>query len=108
MAKRTDVTVEVLEQIRGEVVGLRGELRETRTALSDRIDQTNARIDHMSDKVDTLATRQTQTEIRLATELVAVSRAVEGVRDLLRERLDERDRIDDHERRLAALERRSA
>lgn len=97
MAKQVDVTVRVLEQIRDEVVGLRAEVRETNT----RIEETNA-------KVDVLARRQTETEVRLSTELVAVTSAVNGVRDLLRDRLDQRDRVDDHERRLMALERRSA
>lgn len=98
MAK--DLTVEVLKQIRDEVVGLRGELRETRTALSDRIDQTN-------EKVDALTRLHTETEIRLATELIAVSQAVTSVREVLREKLDDRPRIEDHERRLAALERKA-
>ena len=125
-----DRTVEVLKQIRDEVlgkecsprrtrtgagvargregperasrsiVGLRGELRETRTALSDRIDQTN-------DKVDALARRQAETEMRLATELIAVSHAVTSVRETIRETLDDRQRVDDHERRLTALERKA-
>ena len=84
-----DMTIEVLKQIRDEVVGLRGEMRDTRTALSERIDQTN-------EKVDALARRQADTEIRLATELVAVSQAVAGVREVIREKLDDRQRVDDH------------
>lgn len=95
-----DMTIEVLKQIRDEVVGLRGEMRDTRTALSERIDQTN-------EKVDALARRQADTEIRLATELVAVSQAVAGVREVIREKLDDRQRVDDHERRLALLERKA-
>lgn len=95
-----DMTVEVLKQIRDGVVGLRGEVRETRTALGDRIDQTNERL-------DTLARRQIETEIRLATELVAVSHAVTSVREVIREKLDDRARVDDHEHRLAMLERRT-
>ncbi len=95
-----DLTVEVLKQIRDEIVGLRGELRETRTALSDRIDQTN-------EKVDVLARRQTETEVRLATELVAVAQAVTSVRQIIGEKLDDRRRVDDHERRLGVLERKA-
>lgn len=95
-----DLTIEVLKQIRDEVVGLRGELRETRTALSERIDQTN-------EKVDALARLQTATEIRRATELITVSHAVTSVRETIREKLDDRQRVDDHERRLGALERKA-
>ena len=86
MAKQPNVTVRVLEQIRDEL---------------ERKFQSQG-------KVDVLARRQTETEVRLSTELVAVTSAVNGVRDLLRDRLDQRDRVDDHERRLMALERRSA
>ncbi len=129
MAKNESVTVTVLKQIRDEVVGVRTDVRDTREVLSARIDQTNERIEQTNEriqqtnerleatndgleklggKVDALTRRQTESEVRLATELVAVSQAVHGVRDLLRERLDDRQRVDDHERRLAALERRSA
>ena len=52
-----------------------------------------------------LRDRQTGTEVRLATELVAVAGAVREVRDLLREDRGLRDRVDDHERRLSAVER---
>ncbi len=45
-----------------------------------------------------------QTEIRLATELVGVANAVLQVRDLLREDRVARVRVEDHERRIAALE----
>ena len=45
----------------------------------------------------------TETEIRPATEVVAVAHAVNEVRDLLREQPDLRPRVDDHERRLAAF-----
>jgi hypothetical protein len=107
MSDSVDLTVEVLKQIRDEVVGLRGEMRETRETLSERIDGLGGHIDGLGEKVDRLERRQTASEVRLATELVAVPQAVHGVRDLRRERLDERDRLDDHERRLAALERRT-
>jgi septal ring factor EnvC (AmiA/AmiB activator) len=55
-------------------------------------------------RLDAVEKRQTETETRLATELIGVARAVSEVRDLLRDRLDLRDKLDDHERRLAALE----
>jgi hypothetical protein len=52
--------------------------------------------------------RHVASEVRLATELVAVANAVGSVRDLLAARLDDRDRLDDHERRIRALERGSS
>ncbi|MGO9836038.1 MAG: hypothetical protein ACLP1X_17685 [Polyangiaceae bacterium] len=77
----TDVTIEVLKGIRDEVRG------------------TNARLDRVE-------RRQADTEVRLATELVAVVDAVHEVRDLLREDRQLRDRVADHERRLTAVETR--
>jgi hypothetical protein len=57
-------------------------------------------------RLGALERRQSESEIRLATELVNVARAVTEVRDRLRERLDDRDRIDALERRIAAVEHR--
>jgi len=81
-----DLTTQVLIEIRDEV-------RRT----NDRLDQTNERLSQIDH-------RQAETEIRLATELVAVARAVGEVRDLLREERILAPRVDDHEKRLAALE----
>ena len=44
--------------------------------------------------------------MRLSTELVAVIGAVREVRDLLREDRVLRGRVEDHERRIAAIETR--
>ncbi len=68
--------------------------------------ETNARLSATNADVAALAKRQTETEVRPATEIVEVARAVSGVRDLLRERLDDRERVDGHERRIRSLERR--
>ncbi len=88
---RTD-TNERLESLGDELQGLRAD-------TAERFDETNgwlARLEH----------RQTETEVRLSTELVAVVGAVREVRDLLREDRALRDRVDDHERRIAAVETR--
>lgn len=92
-----DLTIEILKQIRDAVV-----------ETNSRVDQTNARLDETNTNLATLARRQTETEVRLATEIVALASAVNGVRDVLHERLDDRTRVDDHERRIRALERRRA
>ena len=76
--------------------------------LSARVDDTNARLERIDSRVVALGDRQTETEVRLATEIIAVARAVGDVRDLLRDNLVVRAQVDDHERRLTALERRGA
>jgi hypothetical protein len=82
MAKK-DLTTEILIQIRDE-------LKSTRTELSARIDQTNSRLDQMGSKVDgtnarldRVERRQTESEVRLATELVNVVSAVNQLKDLI-------------------------
>jgi hypothetical protein len=85
----TDLTIEILKGIR------------------DGVHQTNGRLDDLVDRVERVERRQTETEKHLASELVAVGGAVREVRDLLREDHALRNRVDDHERRLTAVERRT-
>ena len=58
------------------------------------------------DRVSRLEQRQDRSEERIAGELGAVTAAILQVRDLLRERLDDHLRVEDHERRITALEGR--
>ena len=95
MAKTTDITVKILEQIRDEVRGVKDEVRE----VKDEVRQTNGRLDRL-DK------RQTETEVRLATELVAVVGAVNAARDAILEDQQLRRQVANHEARLGTLERR--
>jgi len=76
--------------------------------IRDELKGTNVRLDRVESRVGTLEKRQTETEVRLASELVAVARAVGEVRDLLRDglALALRPQVEDHERRLSALEKR--
>jgi hypothetical protein len=90
----TDLTIEILKDIRNE----------TR--------KTNERVDALertvTKEIGSVRDEARQTEVRLATELVAVAGAVREVRDLLREDRALRQRVDDHERRIAAMERHTA
>lgn len=85
-----DVTVAVLREIRDGVL-----------ALNHRVDDTNERLDR-------LERRQTETELRLATELTEVAHAVHRLTDVVRADRELRSAVDDHERRLRALEDRRA
>jgi len=103
----TDLTIEILKGIREEAHKTNERLDET----NERLDQTNAKLDDLRtdlvDRIERVERRQTETEVRLASELVAVGGAVREVRDLLREDHALRVRVDDHERRLSAVERRT-
>lgn len=76
--------------------------------IRDEIRATNERLDATNERLEAVERRQVASETRLATELVAVATAVGSVRELLASRLDDRDRLDDHEQRIRALERGSS
>lgn len=106
----TDLTIEILRGIRDEarttntrIEALRADTNAQFGAL--RLD-INARFDDANQRLDRLERHQTETEMRISTELVAVVGAVREVRDLLREDRVLQGRVDDHERRLTAIETR--
>ena len=92
-----DLNTKILIQIRDEI-----------HKTNERLDKTNDRLDTTNDRLDRLERRQTEDAVRLATEVVAVTKAVGEVRDLLRHNRLDRTKIEDHERRIAKLEKRSA
>ena len=102
----TDLTVEILKGIRAEIKGVKDEVKAVRDEVKGVRDDLNARVDTTNDRLDRLERRQTATEVRLATELAGVTGAVREVRDLLREDCALRSRVDDHERRIVAIEHR--
>ncbi len=103
-------TLQVLREIRTELRGTNQRIDGTNNRLdatNERLEATNERLEATHQEVRALARRQTESEIRLSTELTALARVIGDVRDLLRDRLDLRDRVDDHERRLHSLEGRT-
>jgi DNA repair exonuclease SbcCD ATPase subunit len=88
MAK--DLILEVLKQIRDEA-------KKTNPRL-EKLEQTT------DSRLERLEQRQADTEVRLATELVAVAGAVRELRDTLLEDRNLRRTVDAHEKRIAALE----
>ncbi|MBI5482230.1 MAG: hypothetical protein HY906_25465 [Deltaproteobacteria bacterium] len=106
----SDVTVEILRSIRDEIRHTNERLDQTnqgldatRSELSERLDATRS---ELGERLERLERRQTETEVRLATELAAVAHAVTDVRDLLRDRLDLRDDVAALDRRLTVVEQR--
>jgi hypothetical protein len=72
--------------------------------IRDELRSTSTRIDG---RIDALGQEMREANLRVTSELVAVSGAVVSVRDLLRERLDDRDRLDEIERRVLRLEQKA-
>ncbi|MDP3504758.1 MAG: hypothetical protein Q8S33_30750 [Myxococcales bacterium] len=89
-----ELTVKILGQIRDE-------LKATRSDLSSRLDQTNERLEH-------LERRQFETEVRLSTELVAVTTAITDLSKVLVEDRKLRTQVANHEARINALEKKRA
>lgn len=91
----TDVTIEILKSIRDEIRVVAGQTHEVAK-----------RTEEVATEVRRLERRQVETEMRLATELVAVAGAVNGLREDLREDRALRAKVDDHEKRIEAIETR--
>jgi hypothetical protein len=100
----TDVTIEILQGIRDEIRETRGELRTTRTELSNRIDETNVRLYEMRTE---LSRRIVESEVRTATAITDLAGTVREMTDVLRSQNDLRPRVERCERDIAELKRRS-
>jgi chromosome segregation ATPase len=105
-----------IQQTNSRLGSLEGEVRQTSSrlgSLEGEVRQSNSRLESLQDHVqkledqvhedlDSMARRQTQSEMRLATELVGVAKAVGDVKTLLKARGHQR--FDDLERRVKFLE----
>jgi chromosome segregation ATPase len=106
---RDDLTVRVLIEIRDEIRATNTRIDQT----NSRLDQTNVNLDRHTNRLDKriddtradLSRRLAEVEIRTVTALNDVHGTLREVRDLLRDRLDLRDRVDRVERDVAELKR---
>jgi uncharacterized coiled-coil DUF342 family protein len=100
----TDLTIEILKDIRAEI-------RTTRETLAERIDATNSRLDVTNERLDVTNERLdstiAQVGARVRTEILEVASAVQTLTTLFREDRQLRHHVDDHEKRLGSLERRT-
>jgi len=101
--EKNDITVEILKDIREEI-------RNVRSDLSARIDQTNAELAETRVELKGLRNemiqRITESEVRTATKLTDVVGAIHEVRDLLRDQSDLRPRVEKCESDIADIKRR--
>jgi predicted nucleic acid-binding Zn-ribbon protein len=96
----TDITIEILKDIRSE-------LHDGLQSVRDEIQGVREEVQGVREEVRDVRRRQTEGEIRVATELVAIAGVMREVRDELREDRALRARVDDHERRLRAIEKQA-
>jgi hypothetical protein len=98
----TDLTVEILKDIRTE-------LRQVRTDLSARIDVTNSRIDETNLRLNAmreeLSNRIVESEVRTATAIADLAGTVREMTQVLRQAHDLRPRVERCESDIAELKR---
>jgi hypothetical protein len=89
----TDITIEILKSIRDEVRGTNQRLETLQADLIERLDRVER--------------RQTESDVRVATELVALGGTMCEMRDAFLGDRALRAQVADHERRIQSMERRS-
>lgn len=92
----TDITVKILTEIRDSV-------RETNV----RLDNQSRQLDEHSHRLDAVGDRIVEVEIRTATSIAALDGTLMEVKNLLRDRLDLRDRVDRCEHDIQLLKDRT-
>jgi hypothetical protein len=85
-------TLQVLMAMRDELRGMRGDLGDVKAELRDFKLQTNDRFERL--------------DATMAEQFIGIAAVLRDTQILLRDRLDQRDRVEDHERRIRSLERR--
>ena len=91
-----------------EVVEVLKEIRDEAMKTNARLDQTTAQLDTLTEAVNALGRRQTESELRLATEVLSLADVTRDVRDLLSRKLDDHHLIVDLEKRVQVLESRQS
>jgi hypothetical protein len=103
----TDPTIDILKGILDEVRGLREDTNARFAETHNRLDTANLKLHETNSRLERLERRQTESETRLANDLLAVVNAVHEVGESFREDRGLREKVDDHERRLTAIEKRA-
>lgn len=105
-----DLTLQVLIQIRDRLDSLElttsDRFAKLQLTTNNRFAELHTAISETNYRLEGFERRVTDTEMRLATELVALAGAAKGVRDLLKEELAERYRV--LEQRVLTLEQKAS
>ena len=104
----TDVTIEILKDIRGELREIRQEVRTTNERIDDtnrRLDEANLRLDDTNGRLDTVAQRVVESEIRTSTAIADLAGTVREMTQILRAANDLRPRVERCEQDIADLKR---
>ena len=101
-----DITIEVLKAIRSDLGAFRKDVDAFRKDVDAFRKVVDARFEGVDARLDNMARQQVESEVRIATELLAVAGALNQLNDSLRAEAV-RDQLRDHEARLHKLESRT-
>ncbi|MBI4816506.1 MAG: hypothetical protein HY791_09610 [Deltaproteobacteria bacterium] len=87
----TDLTMEILRQIRAEIRATSDELRAEVRVTNQRLDQTNERLDAMREE---LSRRIVESEIRTATAITTLAGTVQEMTSFLRKTTELTPRVE--------------
>ena len=109
----TDITIEILKDIRAEVRKTNGRLDQTNDRLdlaNGRLDQMGGKLDQTNERIDTmreeLSRRIVESEIRTSTAITDLAGTVHELTDVLRATHDLRPRVERCEQDISELKRR--
>jgi len=94
---RVDTTNSTLESLEGRL-----DFLERRTSKG--FEDLTGRLDAHVERIDALTRRQTDSELRLASEVLSLADVTREVRDLLSSKLDDHQKVLEHDDRIRALE----
>jgi chromosome segregation ATPase len=101
----SDITIEILKDIRGEIRELRGDTNARLDETNRRLDESNRRMDDTNDRLDTIAQRVVESEMRTATAIADLAGTVREMTQVLRASHDLRPRVERCEQDIAEIKR---
>jgi predicted nucleic acid-binding Zn-ribbon protein len=102
----TDLTIEILKDIRQEMRETKEEIRETKEEIRHTREDLHDEIHALSGRVDRLHTRITETDIRTATAMTDLVGTLHEMRDEFRCSKELRPRVERCEQDIADIKRR--
>jgi chromosome segregation ATPase len=104
LESRVDVTNQRLQSVESRLQFVEKGFADAVRDFSGRMGKFEERLNAIVDRLDQLWRRQSDSELRLATEVLSLSNVTREVRDLLATRLDDHATVAAHEDRLRKLE----
>jgi chromosome segregation ATPase len=105
---RLDHTNARLDQVSPRLESLESRVDFLEKSVSRGFDEMSSNLGQYVERLDALTRRQTDSELRLATEVLSLADVTREVRDLLSQKLDDHHAVVEHEQPIRALENKIA